>query len=219
MDGYLFCAYPEAMITEDLKRDPVARWYVQRGLSRVSRDSIRAQVQAVLNGWSSVASVAGVEAGSEDQADFVIKIVSSIDGRQGVLADCMLPGPRVQVMRLDDSELWTVHMGPDVPQQNIDLYRVLYHECGHFWGMGHAPQNSPNLMAPVYSRSIWTPQSWERQEMVKLYGPPKAPPSPTGNKGKIIIKGATTVEVSYVNADEISIPGYKITPIPPRLEE
>lgn len=191
-------------VSGELKRDSVARWYVAGGLSRITRESIQAQTQAAMNAWSSVANVEGVQASSEDQADLVIR-VASIDGRQGVLADCMLPGPRVQIMRLDNDELWTVFMGPDVPNQSIDLYRVLLHELGHFWGMGHAPQGSPNLMAPVYSRNIWEPRSWEIGEMQRGYGPPKASPTPTPSSNLVTIK--------VWDAGRIEIPGYRVQKI------
>ncbi len=173
MDGYVYCGLSEQLATEEIQRDPLAKWYVAGGIpGGPNRDQIRDVVTQCMLVWGTVANVRAVEV-PEEQADLVIH-PHSIDGRMGVLADCMLPGPRVQVLRLDQSEMWTIHLGVDVSGALIDLYRVMLHELGHYWGMGHAPKNSKNLMAPTYSREIFSPRSWEIQGMQSLYGPPVA---------------------------------------------
>jgi len=176
-DGCCYCGHHDALAVSNLRRAPRATWWLAGPLTRVGRDAIRRQAQAAFDAWSAVARVTGREAVSELAADLVIR-VAQIDGRQGVLADCHLPGPRQQLMRLDDSEAWTVQPGPDVDAALIDLGRVLIHELGHFWGLGHAPPGSPNLMAPTYSRAVWLPQAWEVEAMQALYGRPDAPPPP-----------------------------------------
>lgn len=182
MDDLVVCGVAESVATGELRRDPSARYWVEAGLSTAGRDLLREQVQSAFAAWSQVANVHGEEASSPQEAHCLIR-VTRIDGRQGVLADCMLPGPPVQLMRLDNSEKWVVHVGADVPADSIDLYRVLVHELGHFWGLGHAPQGSPNLMAPAYSRAIWTPRQWDVEQMVRLYGHPSpTPPAPGENR-------------------------------------
>lgn len=182
-DELLICGFAETITTGELKRDPSALYYVEAGLSRIARDMVRDCVKQAFSAWAVVANVNGEEAPNAQQAHLLIR-VASIDGRSGVLADCMLPGPPQQLMRLDDNEQWVVHLGADVPNNTIDLLRVLIHELGHFWGLGHAPQNSRNLMAPMYSKNIWYPQGdWEVSNMVSLYGKPKPTiPAPGENR-------------------------------------
>lgn len=206
MDGLRVCGLPEAMETGELRRpDALCRWYVTAGLPNLSRDALRSAVRQALAVWPLVAGVASEEASSEDAATLVIR-VAAIDGAQGVLADCQLPGPPVQLMRLDGGEQWTVQIGRDVPADLIDIVRVLSHEAGHYWGMGHAPQGSPNLMAPVYSRSIWTPQSWERDQMVSLYGPPRpAQPQPADRVASLMrIFDQTGAEMASYKIERVS---------------
>lgn len=172
MDGHYYCGQPDALATGTLKRAPQARWWLDGELSRISRAEMLGPLQAAFDGWSAVADVTGTMAQSASEADLIVR-VHRLDGASGVLADCELPGPTQQRMRLDDSEQWVVHVGAGVAAGAVDLYRVLLHELGHFWGLGHAPQGSDNLMAPTYSRQIWTPRSWETAEMQARYGAPK----------------------------------------------
>ena len=176
-DGFLFCAMRADLIfeLETPARRPECKWFLSNTLPKWQRDDVRACLVNAASCWPTVAGVTAEEVTSEGQADLIIRCVN-LGGPYGVLADCELPGPKVQHMRLDTSEEWTVKLGADVPQNMIDLNRVVRHEWGHYWGMGHAPQGSPNLMAPTYSRSIWEPKSWEIQQMTKAYGQPKAPP-------------------------------------------
>ena len=172
MSDLLICGFSETITTGELKRDASARFWVESALSTLSRENLRYQVKQAFAAWSSVANVHGEEASSPDEAHLLVR-VASIDGRSGVLADCMLPGPPVQLMRLDNAEQWTVHVGADVAPNEIDIVRVLAHELGHFWGLGHAPQGSQNLMAPMYSRTIWLPVGdWDLSNIVSLYGKP-----------------------------------------------
>jgi len=171
MEGYHFCGLTEHLETMEVRRSNKCRWFVQSALSRVPRDIVRRCVTSAMTMWASVANVQAMEASSEASADLVIK-TASIDGRQGVLADCMLPGPRVQVCRLDDAEQWVVQLGSNVGTDVIDLDRVLRHELGHFWGIGHDRQGAKSLMAPTYSRSIWEAQPWDVTQMQEMYGPP-----------------------------------------------
>lgn len=214
MDGYRFCGLPDALVTEDLRRNPLGRWWVTKGLTRASRDTVRAQLQESFDAWGDVADVAGEEARSEDTADLLVEI-HIIDRAGGVLADQQLPGPRVQIMRLDDSEKWVVQAGVSIARGVIDLGRVIKHEQGHYWGMGHAPQDSANLMAPIYSTSTWLPTgSWEREWMLREYGAPKPrPPRPVpmpGNRTTIVLTGVDRLEILAINAESIAIPGYKV---------
>lgn len=188
MDGRFYCGLPELMTTGDLKRDAAALWWLEGSLPSVDPATMHRTVQEAFDAWSDVCACAGERAQSPQQAHCMIR-VANIDGRQGVLADCQLPGPPVQQMRLDGAEAWVVQIGADVAANVIDLFRVLVHELGHFWGLGHAPRNSPNLMAPTYARGIWLPQpSWDVAQIQALYGQPRPkPPTPGENRTPSVI--------------------------------
>lgn len=196
-----FCGL-KANLVLDLEtpaRLPRCRWFLVNSLPRWQRDDVRAALVDALGCWTLIADVTVEESRSEDLADLLIRCIG-LDGAYGVLADCELPGPRVQHMRLDTSEQWTVRLGQDVPRGLIDLNRVVRHEAGHYWGMGHAPQGSRNLMAPTYSAGIWEPQGWEVDQMQKAYGLPRATPTkpeppPPGNPIIIRIYGADYIKV------------------------
>lgn len=170
MDDIQICGLPETLILGvSSRRNPQASWFVTNGLPGIPLDQLEASVQAAFNLWSQVANCQGSKAPSQSQADLIIT-PARLDGPMGVLADCELPGPSVQRMRLDNGERWTIHIGSNVPQGLIDLQRVLAHELGHFWGIGHI-QNG-NLMAPTYSTRIESPKSGDIQEIQGRYGPP-----------------------------------------------
>ena len=178
-EGDHFCGLRASFVTELLTpaRPRLCRWFLANETLNLPTPEVRAALKAAAGAWPKVANVRVEEVLVEEQADLVIRCVD-LGGPYGVLADCELPGPKVQHMRLDSTESWVVHLGQDVPANLIDLYRVAVHEWGHAWGMGHAPQGSPNLMSPTYSRSIWVPQGWERDQMVRGYGPPPPAPEP-----------------------------------------
>lgn len=183
MDGYLFCGLSEQLETLEVRQSNLTRWWVAPDgwPDRAPRDVVRRCVVDAIAMWAEHAPLQGVEASSEAEADLVVR-PAAIDGGMGVLADCMLPGPRVQVLRCDNAEMWTVQLGPSVSSSLIDLDRVLRHEIGHFWGIGHDRKGAQSLMAPTYSRSIWSAQEWDVSQIQSLYGkretPPPSPASP-----------------------------------------
>ena len=177
MDDIRICGLPEHLeLGEDIRRSATATWWFMGDLIGLSKDQIRKAIQDAFNSWTKVANCRGVEASTQQQASLLIA-VKQLDGPQGVLADCELPGPAIQHMRVDNAEQWTVQLGSNVPANLIDIERVLRHELGHFWGIGHISRG--NLMAPTYSSKIWEPQQGDIEEMVGKYGPPIATPSPS----------------------------------------
>ncbi len=207
-DELYFCAVRADLVfdLETPARNPECRWFLENTLPRWARDDVRAALADAAACWPKIAGVTAEEVTTPDQADLIIRCVN-LGGPYGVLADCELPGPKIQHMRLDTSEEWVVKLGADVPKNMIDLNRVVRHEWGHFWGMGHAPQGSPNLMAPTYARTIWEPQSWEIQQMRQAYGIPKPPPAP------LPPSAPKEVVIRIEGATRITIDGYKVTPI------
>jgi hypothetical protein len=174
------CSHPAALaLGADSRRAPRASWALVGDLPSVLHDAVRAAVQQAFDAWSAVAGVSGVETADPSRADLLIA-TGRIDGPYGVLAQTELPGPFPQHMTVDTAERWVVQLGPGVPAQRIDLDRVLTHEVGHFWGLGHDQEpGSVALMNPYYNPVLDHPVAWDVAEMMKRgYGPPKAAPAP-----------------------------------------
>lgn len=188
MDEIRICGLPEQLVLDiNSRRNPVASWFVEGSLPRIDREQIEACVQAAFNTWSTVANCKGRKAASRATADLIVS-VTRLDGPLGVLADCELPGPPVQHLRCDISEQWIVHIGLGVPQGYVDLQRVLVHEIGHYFGIGHIGRG--NLMAPTYSTQLYLPQQGDIEEMQGRYGPPVVPdPGHPDEPDQLIIIG------------------------------
>jgi hypothetical protein len=137
-----------------------------------------------VNKWSLVANVKAVEAANQAEADWII-VPSRIDGKNGVLADMMMPGPRPQYMRLDVAE----------NASEDQLEQTCMHEGGHGYGLFHTPAGPPaEVMDPSLNMSVRTPQAAEAKLMESMYGAPMQPkptpqpdpiPTPSSIKGEI----------------------------------
>ena len=120
------------------------------------------------NRWSRVCNVEATEAPSRSDAHWLV-VPARIDGRNGVLADMMLPGPSQQVMRLDVSDTAS-------PRQ---LGQTIMHEVGHGYGLMHLESTPPpDVMEPVLNPNLDEPQATESKLMASMYGPPKVAPAP-----------------------------------------
>ncbi len=112
-----------------------------------------------------------------DQADVTITFVA-MDGPQGILAQSELPPTPGFAGKLsqefDTQEAWVDQDSPTSPAA-IDAQRVLAHEIGHALGLPHL-QAPGNLMNPIYSTVIRTPQSGDAAAIQVLYGPPQHNP-------------------------------------------
>lgn len=152
-----------------IRKSNVVKWYLDGQVPFMSRDELRSEIAASIALWSAVCDVEAVEVNTPADANVVITCVA-MDGKGGVLADAMLPGPAVQRMRLDIAEGSLKHK----------MRAILCHEFGHIFGLQHFPVGPPQeLMEPSIS-NIETPQPTEAALMAKWYGPPKpVAPSPT----------------------------------------
>lgn len=202
-----FCGHPDRMVTEDLRRNPTATWrFAGPALPTVGVAETRKAIQDAFDCWSEVCPISAVEADASDPSPSILIVTTKIDHRNGVLADCELPGPRVQRMRLDTSESWVIALPGSIPSGRIGLDNVLRHELGHFWGLGHISDG--NLMAPIYDPDLATPRPGDVAAMGRLYpGGPAKPPSPTppAPSGDVVIR------IKDPRPGQIEIPGYKVT--------
>lgn len=169
------CGMADKITVGELRRNPLATWeFVGPSLATVSVDETLQEIQESFDKWSRVAPIRATRAVS-GQTPSIRIMVTTLDGRNGVLADCELPGPVIQKMRLDGSELWTVVM--PVPGGRIGLGNVLTHELGHFWGYGHHNGDTNSLMDAFYDPSIDAPRARDVAAMQSLYpGTPAMPP-------------------------------------------
>lgn len=116
----------------------------------------------------------------------ILAAAGRIDGPSGTLAWSELPGSgntRQLQQKYDTGELkWVV--GETPRSGELDIVRVVCHECHHVVGVSHI--SAGNLLAPTYSNSIRRPQAGDIAELVKRYGRRTAPaptpvPQPTPN--------------------------------------
>lgn len=173
------CKWPDGNIT----------WDIVSEIKGLSRDQVQQGITEALNRW---AKVCGIHPRfTPGNASARIKVGSrSIDGPMGVLAESELPCGNVQQCRqwYDSGEGWALFDGQG---NGIDFIRVATHELGHALGMNHI--GGGNLLAPTYSRTIWTPQAGDISEMQARYGPPASSPPPN-DEIIVRIKGGVTVD-------------------------
>lgn len=142
-------------------------------------DDVDSIVADAFGAWAASCGLRFRKVSDPNQANIVMGVArgrrANFDGPMGVLAYCYLPQGdnfRGQVeMYWDLDEAWA----KDRQQNGILLLNVTCHELGHGLGLDHT-KVPRQLMNPVYSANIATPQDHDRQEVVNRYGPPKAVP-------------------------------------------
>ena len=148
----------------------------------------------------------------------ILYTVQRLDGKNGVLADMMIPVGNVNestqlIGRFDDSEGYTLSTTPG--QGEIGLYPVGLHETEHSMGLGHKPANvtAPALIAPVYNPLIRNLQAADIAELQRRYGKPIAPtpppptPAPSGGATFNFSRGneAFQVVVDYPSEQTVAV--------------
>lgn len=154
------CAWPDKDVT----------WTLVALIPGVSEEAMH---EAVSWGFSQWEKVCGIKARYIETARTARVLVGSrrIDGSGRILAECELPCGMDQVrLWFDVGEQWLTDMSSR--ERGIILHDVAWHELGHALGLGHAPQGSNNVMAPVYNPAVDNAGSWDRAESTMRYGPP-----------------------------------------------
>lgn len=151
--------------------------------------------------WNASSGVLLDETGNRDFARVLISF-GAIDGPYNVLGDTYLPcgaSATSQVtMLLDWSEPWTADY----------LAQVVLHELGHALGLGHAPDGTIAVMAPIYDPALTTLQPWDLGQVVERYGP--VDPATKSWSGTFHLDGAGNVPVTF-NFESPAAGDYQVT--------
>lgn len=199
LDGLIVCSHPERLGTDQCywPRGTIVTWHQSCQFPGLSAAQTEADVLRGIMLWSQICGVEFRRVQSESQARLAISS-QKIDGPMGVLGETQLPchrNPASQCwMHLDDREPWN---------QQIDLAAVVCHEMGHGIGLGHAPQGSANVMAPIYRAGVGF-GPWDKAQSIQRYGqakpatpqppigPPVTPP-PAGEPTPFVARGQAIV--------------------------
>jgi hypothetical protein len=191
-DQFIVCAHPEHLGSDQCYWPPgtVVTWHQACQFPGMPPATVEADIARGLSRWSEICGVQFQRVPSPSQARVAISS-QPIDGPMNVLGETQLPCSRradVQCwMHLDNKEPWN---------QSIDLAAVVCHEMGHGIGLGHAPQGSANVMAPIY-RAGQGFGPWDKQQSIQRYGQvkPATPPAPTdppttGDPASFVARGS-----------------------------
>jgi hypothetical protein len=147
----------------------------------IGQISLRDAAEWAIQGWNDVCGIRMTMTANPKTAHIVTGPVR-IDGPNNILAQCELPcgflANRWRQLRceVDSSEAFVLSTNP--PANRIDVGRTLRHEYGHGLGVGHI--ETGNLMAAIYSSSIYLPQNGDIIQVRARYGKPQASaPKPT----------------------------------------
>lgn len=198
------CGNPESLSTGQLVKLRTNRpkvWFAGT-LPSVSMADLKALFFLWANKWSKAANVECLEAASKQEAHWIV-IPARIDGRNGVLADMMLPGPSQQVMRIDVSD------GANMRQ----LGQTILHEAGHGYGLLHLESTPPpDVMEATLNPDLDEPQATESKLMASMYGPPRVLPPVPSPVGATVCSIRTSDDGKVFSCEiEATKPGYKTT--------
>ncbi len=197
--GTSVCRWPSLDITYDIVAWPTV----------FTKQDVVAAIATAFGRWAAICGIRPKYSPGIPNPMILIG-TRSIDGPYGVLAESELPCGNVSQCRqwYDTGEPWGIFDGPSNNSGLLDYIRVATHELGHALGMSHI--GAGNLLAPVYSANIWTPQAGDIAEMQARYGKPAPtpiPPSPIPNP--------SDPTIIRIYGGNFTVDGYRLT----KLEE
>lgn len=180
MNDLRFCACPDHLgMGLPLSRWPDADfpWTITALVPGIGEAEYRTACEWGVSQWAKICGLRPRYVSASRSARLLIGS-RSIDGPAGILGETELPAPGMAQVRMwiDTGETWTTSFTPS--QRQLILPVVLWHEAGHAIGLGHAPQGSTNIMAPIYNPAVTAAGPWDRAEAVRRYDEPAIPPAP-----------------------------------------
>lgn len=211
-----FCGHPDVMPeTAELGKWPQLniKYGFRNYNAQLDKATIQAAARWAFDQWQLVCGIQAAFTENINEASIAIEF-NAIDGPQKVLAYSELAdGTNNQKsQRYDNAEAFVYSATPG--QFEIDLGRVMCHEIGHALGIPHIENG--NLMQPIYSLTIRTPQAGDIREATSRYGKPTSTGGGGGTGGgtpvpaspfRIVIEGA-----GALNAMEAT--GFRVTKLP-----
>jgi len=184
-----FCKHPDVMPLRGRQpkwphRNVSVCWDGQ--LLSVSREEVLGCLERALRSWALVSALRPVVATNPKTANLLL-VTGVIDGSGKVLAYQELPydvDERSQRNGVyDRQEPWWGKLAPPPTLAYVDLESVFFHECGHGWGLDHAPGDGA-AMSALYA-ALRSPQEWDRRAIGALYPGPvlEVPSTPTPPPG------------------------------------
>ncbi len=184
-----FCGHPDRMALRagEIRRNKNDITFAAfNSLPGFSDTAFMDAVQHAFDYWRQAGLKVSARPALAGESFDIIVQASRIDGRGNVLAQCELPpGHNCWV---DNVEQWFKQEGTLAGTQYAELWRVLCHEFGHFWGCDHIPPGQAvALMNPTVSQTIDRPTKADVDLMVSMgfervsttpIPPPPSPPSP-----------------------------------------
>lgn len=150
-------------------------WTITDLVPGLSESLMRESAAWAMRQWSLICGVEPVYEVDARKAR-ILMTCRRIDKAGGVLAECELPqtGSRQCRLWLDVYDQWTEMDA----QRGVYLPLVLWHELGHGIGISHAPQGSPNIMAPIYNPKLRKSGTWDISQATQRYGRSVTPMPP-----------------------------------------
>ena len=196
-DVLRFCGTPpEAIALADAQTcawpDGNVPWAIVGDLPHITEQEMADAITWGLSMWAAVCNIKPVQITTARSARVLVGS-RAIDHPGGILAETELPCGTSQVhLWFDTSEAWLT--GFSAAERGILLAIVAWHELGHALGLGHAPDGSNNIMAPIYNPNTKKAGPWDIAEADKRYGvaavspstpTPSLPPVPVPTKPTI----------------------------------
>ena len=173
---------------------PEIRWFVRNYLDGLQANQQEQIFAAAFDSWRPHGGLKHTRVTQERDADIVF-FCSRIDGSGRVLAQAQLPPGNDQPiwLQIDTGEVWKVGGTPSGLE--ILLLNVVSHELGHNFGLDHT-QTRGQLMLPVYSPAVASPQQEDAARYGRLYPGSQPPPPAVPGKKRYLLESASEITLT-----------------------